>query len=1079
MGGDTNPVSGSANDPEWLQPGARFGHEGRYIVQRQLGAGGVGNVYEVEDARTGRRRALKLWREAVDDERVGRRFEREVFVGSRIASDNVIEILDVGLSEDRRPYIVMELLVGEALDNHLQRVQRVAFADASVILQQVSAALEKAHAQGIVHRDLKPSNIFLTRTADGALRVKILDFGLAALLGQGTRANQTMTLVGTPLYAAPEQLTLGASISPATDLYALGLVAYELLVGERYRTGETIGDLVLEARGKETSPAPTARAAAHGVALPLAFDAWMQRAAAVDPAARWSNAREMIDALLPMFGLERSKPGPGQALTLASELGSAPSTAPGTTSPTVSTGALVGSPTNADLGVTQDVEPSAQVGVSGLFLEQDATAANAFFPMLPRRMRRDVGVVVGFFSSAFEAFEVCDENMVLLKRAERHGSPFRFFATFMLELEQAEVHTQTFLDYSRPLASLLKDLPRDGPSVVLAIMEATELGRGVLDVIQDFRTRYAAHVVPLPIRDVRRAVEKHRELELVGSRLQALHPRTDPFDTGNPSATVVYALEATVGVAAKALAEPKPLVVLSGGPGSGKTSVVERLEYGLPSRRFVRLRCLDIVQREVTVVASQLVAELAPNMPAVEGESAPRRLARAFAVYAASKAPPLVVVLEDAEWLVRSVTERDVDAARQEDARAFWMTLYQACGPSVAVIATGVACQALNEPTWCGWKTPIAGRVKEIAVPPLSDAELQRMIDELGARAHVGFDAAALKRVAELSAGNMYAARRLCSQAFATRWKVDPDPLGSLTITKKDINDAARDLTATPDLFDLRGLGEEHSVDQAVLRAITEARPRGLAALQAVPGMSGHSSETLQASLGRLRRIGLVVVRDGRFALGVPLMEAWLRVLIGVPQTEAQAARPWRWAATGVAVSALLMATLLVYRRPADVQERIGDCLYEVEVQSKVTVQAKVPVVLRRDCDGREPPKGKVIAFKSTRGDFVLLRNAIAKGPSTPNEAYELNVNADWNPPSQVDITAQTSRLPSSLLVSFDGGEEHQLRFQRDWANLVEPAAERVFAVAGIVPLVLGLLLEFRDKIAKLFERLMRGPKDS
>jgi serine/threonine-protein kinase len=180
--------------------------DGRYAIVRELGAGGVGRVWEAVHAHTGRRVALKMLRARfADDPRWAQRFLREARAVARIRHPNVVEVLD--MSVGRAPFIVYELLEGDGLDARLAAAPdgRLDVDAALRALVPVAAALSAAHAEGIVHRDLKPSNVFLARDARGDEVPKVIDFGLAKHTSDDITVTTSDMVLGTPAYMAPEQ----------------------------------------------------------------------------------------------------------------------------------------------------------------------------------------------------------------------------------------------------------------------------------------------------------------------------------------------------------------------------------------------------------------------------------------------------------------------------------------------------------------------------------------------------------------------------------------------------------------------------------------------------------------------------------------------------------------------------------------------------------------------------------------------------------------------------------------------------------------------------------------------------------
>ncbi|MEM9693061.1 MAG: protein kinase [Myxococcota bacterium] len=306
-----------------LSPGDRVAN--RYKVERLIGTGGMGAVYEVTDQNTRRRRALKVMHpEVVAQEEMRGRFEREAVVAAEVPSDHIAEVFDAGVDPERGvPYIVLELLGGEELADMIERRGTLGPDELLLLLHQTALALDKAHAAGVVHRDLKPENLFVTRRDDNSPRIKVLDFGIAKVLGSKPTGPKTTGILGTPLYMAPEQIHGKASAGPATDLYAFAHIAYTALVGEAFwaeedaRSDSVYMLLMSLVRGPEEAASVRARRR-RGVELPAGFDAWFARATAVEPGDRFPSAGAMVAALGQTLGSavpapRRATPSPGAA----------------------------------------------------------------------------------------------------------------------------------------------------------------------------------------------------------------------------------------------------------------------------------------------------------------------------------------------------------------------------------------------------------------------------------------------------------------------------------------------------------------------------------------------------------------------------------------------------------------------------------------------------------------------------------------------------------------------------------------------------------------------------------------------
>jgi serine/threonine protein kinase/TPR repeat protein len=239
-------------------------------------------------------------------------FAKEARIGEVMGPHpNVVHVLDAGVDPTSQvPFIVMELLEGETLEEALLRGPLLR-TDAEAVLLQLGAALDHAHAAGVVHRDLKPSNLFLVRADDAPPHLKVMDFGIAKLVEAG--AVRTATQIGTPAYTAPEQLgattrrlaakqgiAIARGVSPATDVWALGLIAYEMFTGEapgQYWRFETLAELPVTIAFEDLALA-SERAGRRSALLPPGFDAWFARCLEKDAGARWSSAGDAVRALL-------------------------------------------------------------------------------------------------------------------------------------------------------------------------------------------------------------------------------------------------------------------------------------------------------------------------------------------------------------------------------------------------------------------------------------------------------------------------------------------------------------------------------------------------------------------------------------------------------------------------------------------------------------------------------------------------------------------------------------------------------------------------------------------------------------
>ncbi|MBN1774275.1 MAG: serine/threonine protein kinase [Deltaproteobacteria bacterium] len=207
----------------------------KYRLSRLIGEGGMGEVYEAQHTIIGRRCAVKfLHPEMARQAEVVTRFVREAQAASAIGHRGIIDIYDVGTTPDGAPYLVMEFLEGASLGGRLETSGRLPVHTAVEIVAQVLSALRVAHQRGIVHRDLKPDNIYLVESPGSPMVVKLLDFGISKMtvVGDGQqRMTQTGAVLGTPVYMSPEQAAGRSDADHRLDIYAMGVILFELLTG--------------------------------------------------------------------------------------------------------------------------------------------------------------------------------------------------------------------------------------------------------------------------------------------------------------------------------------------------------------------------------------------------------------------------------------------------------------------------------------------------------------------------------------------------------------------------------------------------------------------------------------------------------------------------------------------------------------------------------------------------------------------------------------------------------------------------------------------------------------------------------
>lgn len=273
--------------------------EGKYRIERLLGAGGMGSVWVAEHTMLHRPVAVKVLDSSATtrDATAVQRFLREAQTAARLRSDHIVDVLDVGRFEDGTPFLIMELLEGETLSSRIKREGRLQQGEAALLVDHLLSGLSAAHAAGVIHRDIKPDNCFITRK-DGRDHLKLLDFGISKVAGDAREMRMTRTgvVMGTPYYMAPEQARGAKEIDHRCDLYAVGAILYECVTGRVPFEAESVNELlfkiVLEPLVPPRSMAPE---------LDPKFEALILHAMGREADQRYQTAAQFREALAPFI----------------------------------------------------------------------------------------------------------------------------------------------------------------------------------------------------------------------------------------------------------------------------------------------------------------------------------------------------------------------------------------------------------------------------------------------------------------------------------------------------------------------------------------------------------------------------------------------------------------------------------------------------------------------------------------------------------------------------------------------------------------------------------------------------------
>ncbi|WP_437940408.1 protein kinase domain-containing protein [Sorangium sp. So ce341] len=1036
--------------PAVLSAGRLFA--GKYRLVQRIGRGGMGQVWEAFHTDLGRRVAVKiqiLTPESIAHPNALRRFEIEARALARIRSPHVVDVYDVGVVEDLR-YLVMELLEGEDLGVVLSRRPRLSLAEARAVFTPALQALNTAHARGIVHRDLKPSNIFIARTDDGAV-VKLLDFGIAKLeepSGPPT-STQTGMVIGSPLFMSPEQMRSPHDLDHRSDLFSLGAVIYLALTSVHPFAPDARGLMEVLLAIASTEPRPPSTFPDLGADA----DAFFAKALAKDPAHRFGSADEMLEAFLaltdgaPAIDLRTLLAAPEEApqgarRSLPLELADAPLPA----------GPADPAQTSTSLKAAPAPPPDPWLALGAVLpgtLSQHAGSIARFLRALFGRCARESAHVAQLFDPSFDA-----------------PGHYRFFAVFLVGSAQpGRLATQTFVLQSRSLEEHLDRLDKGARKVVLAIGDSFELGAGVRQRIFALYRAHNALVVPVHVARLRAVADDRNALDLFREGLSDFNALPDPFAVNARAVdpTSLFGMRALLGDLLRALERPA-LVSIYGPPGCGKTSLVEMARGELLDTRLARVRCVELLSPSIEAAAREIARALGDEGPA--GEEVGERIAGAArAARDQAAGQRALLVLEDADVILKPL--EGPDEGERAAAQRLWTALGRACdGGLLSVVVTSLSGFVLGDAKIAGWVNPLANQVHTLPIPPLTPADVQKMLTELGMQINVRFDAQALGYAHEVTAGNVYALRRLCGYVVSRRRRSAPHgPLDEVRIEKRHLVEGARDLAAIGETFNTSVLPWLDATERLVLEAVATRQPRNVRGVQ--QALSGQDAGAVAAALDRLRRIGLVERRVDRERVAIPLLADWTRNNLQPTPGEATQRREqqMRTLAVGCSITLLLLAGFALWSRPREAAWDAGGCRYEINYPGRAAPGVEIKLYAFRTCAG--PPGDTEVRLRARAGTLAQL--GAHKTPSLLLHDRDL---PDWQ---QQEISAVLSGLGRSrfeLDVLVGGATGETLTVDHDWMASVPELARKLIAAASAIPAAMAALLAYGDEIAALVRRL-------
>ncbi|HET6146919.1 MAG TPA: serine/threonine-protein kinase [Polyangia bacterium] len=1088
---------------------------GRYRLVREVGAGGMGSVYEGVDLSLDRRVAIKVINSNLGPEAT-ERFLAEARIVARVEHPGIVQVFDFGTTPDGRPYLVMELLRGESLGHFLRRHGALPAAAAAAVAVEIARALGAAHDMGIVHRDLKPDNIHLVPEEGAPLgcRVKILDFGIAkAHHERAPYTTQAGAVLGTPVYMAPEQALDSSTVDTRTDIYALGVVLFEMLCGRPPFVSNSAMTVMLS-HINDAPPDPVA----FNPALPAPFAAAVLSMLAKQPAGRPETMSEVAALLAPFTATptrlgvssdaEREPPG----LRALLEPGEKPQRAP---DPTATAGAppplapaFVPAPTTSGASAPRPFGPTATFGAAPMPSGGRAPAADerwrAVTATLPPSMQSAHDVVRAFLSALFGgATQAAGEVVRLSEPKLAHGEGYDFFALFITDTGAlgpraplGHLATRVFVDRAGDLQRHLQELESQRPKVVLIIAQAGDIGAGVREIFLEYRQRYDAIIVPLYLGEIERWRREGDMLEPFEARLESHCTLPDPYAARGLSSDPTQLIgmnEEVMNVVAQ-IREQGGVINITGQPGCGKSALVQLAEYGCHDRRFVYLRAGDASHGDPALVAAELLraveSESVPGTPRPAAGAAPEvgttNLQAALeqqlklretpstsmpairsmittmmepAPRAASAPKPLVLAIEDADWLIELLSAPDGEAARRAKAQALWSALAElARARQLTVIVTSVRGFELGDGVVAGWVNPVKPR--PIAIKPLDRRSLSHMLVSLGRGINLTYSPAALRLINRLTGGNVFMARALCSRIVTAHRAADGHHvLAAHRVSAGEVRQAARALIALQGFGDtfLRWCNER---ERDVLHLIATARPRSLRAVRRA--LEGRwSAAAVNTAIKTVQSMQLTGYLRGRHRVAIPLMEDWTREHLDPTPQQVSRTRHRRLfhVSVGLGATALLGGVYFIGFHPqrlATPTASVGPCSYSADYPQRGAPGDEVTVYLFRDCAERP---------------YLGMRLV------SPHSAVRIKQADCAETAARCFAEASATLLDSSARdygfdLVVDGGSALGFVVQKDPIAVARGILSRVLQIAAFVPTGLGLLFAFYRDILLGLRRL-------
>jgi serine/threonine protein kinase len=722
--------------------------------------------------------------------------------------------------------------------------------------------------------------------------------------------------------------------------------------------------------------------------------------------------------------------------------------------------------------------------------------AGAVEAAIPGGLRDLAPDAIAFFRELFRtASRLQDRLLELGDPVIRDLASRSHFVLFLDDIDHGsaapfgQIGTQVFRAEVDPFAARLAALAAPRGSVLITVLAAPQLGQGARETIFALRKERNLFVVPLAAAEIRRACDAGTARQLLINRIADLHTVSDPFAIldGSTDPTRWIGFSAEVADLVKHIDAGGHIVSVAGPPGSGKTSMVAMAEYGCDTsnvaRQFVRLRCGELASHDPHRLIHEITARVRrlQGTPPAADHPAPASMRDSILALDAwhsqpgarqfSSRPPrretglatrhqLVLVLDDADWLIRLGSAAEPDALRREAARELWRGLAELCASGRhTVIVTSI--RDFREMDQVPLERPVS--VSRVPMRALTRRESDNLVASLGEL--VGFRPSrrAFAALHHASGGNVYALRLICSEIIrTTREQPDYSPLASLAVTPRRVAAAALRIAATGSSFRAHVSLWLDEVERVVLQHVARERPRSPRRVRRALEAAATPAQLAKA-LDGLELMGLVEHHRGHHRVRIPLFERWINIHLDAPEARRNALKQRRLSriTLGFTCTALLFGgywTWLRTTRSAHPEHR-GDCTYQLDYPDRVGSGETIELYVYKGCAAPSQHQLAIARVFSTLSEPQVTSDCAAASASCTMTVKTV-AGKQASEIYQVELDVDGTKLMTAAIA-------------RDRFATLRSIGEQSVPAISFIPLLFSLIVSFHKDMKKYVTQLL------